>query len=116
MSKHVSKSLDWDLVIPLACTAYHFLPNEHSKESSFFLMFGRDPIVPLNLLSMPTIRYLGNNENILSIEALKNMYQLIASNLKQAQKKRDTIAPIADRKLSEGDSILLKDQSAGVGH
>ena len=31
MSKHVSKSLEWDQVIPLACAAYNFLPNEHSK-------------------------------------------------------------------------------------
>ena len=44
MSKHVSKSHEWDQVIPLAYTAYNFLPNEHSKESIFFLMFGRDPL------------------------------------------------------------------------
>ena len=45
MSKHVLKSLEWDQVVPLTCTAYNFLPNEHSKESPFFLMFGRDPTV-----------------------------------------------------------------------
>ena len=53
-------------------------------------MFGRDCIVLLNSLLTPTIRYLGTNENILSLENLKNMYQLIARNLEQAQKKRDT--------------------------
>ena len=37
MSKHVSKSLSWDQVVPLACAAYTFLPNEHSKESPFSL-------------------------------------------------------------------------------
>ena len=42
------------------------------------------------------------------------MYQLIASNLEQARKKRDTTAPIHDRKLSKGDSILLKDHTASV--
>ena len=42
------------------------------------------------------------------------MYQLIASNLEQAQKKRDSKAPVLDRKLSEGDSSLLKDHTAGV--
>ena len=39
------------------------------------------------------------------------MYQLIASNLGQDQKKRNTKAPRPDRKLSEGDSILLKDHT-----
>ena len=76
MSKHVSKSLGWDQVVLLACTAYNFLPNEHSKESPFFLMFGRDPIVLPNSLLMHTVRYLGTDENLLSLEALKNMYQL----------------------------------------
>ena len=72
-------------VVPLACAAYTSLPNEHSKESPLFLMFGRDPIVLLNSLLMPTIRYLGTDENTHSLEALKNMYQLIASNLEQAR-------------------------------
>ena len=34
---------DWDDVVPLACAAYNFLPNEYLRESQFFLMFGRDP-------------------------------------------------------------------------
>ena len=50
MSKHVSKSLEWNQVVPLACAAYNFLSNEHSRESPIFLMFGRDPIVLLNSL------------------------------------------------------------------
>ena len=33
------------------------------------------------------IRYLGMDENILSLEALKNMYQLMATNLELARKK-----------------------------
>ena len=42
------------------------------------------------------------------------MYQLIASNLEQARKKRDSKAPVHDRKLSKGDSVLLKNQTTGV--
>ena len=93
-------------MISLACTAYNFLPNKHSKESLFFLIFGRDPTALLNSLLTPTVTYLGTSESILSLEALKNMYQLIASNLEQTQKKRDTKALMPDRKLSEGDSVL----------
>ena len=50
ISKHISPQLEWTSVVPLACTAYNFLPNEHSKESPFFLMFGRDSVLPLNKL------------------------------------------------------------------
>ena len=78
--------MEWDDVVPLACAAYNFLPNEHSRESPFFLMFGRDPKLPLNTLLQPKIRYLGDNENLLSLEALKNIYQLVAENLKSKSK------------------------------
>ena len=55
ISKHISPQLEWDDLIPLACAAYNFIPNEHSKESPFFLMFGRDPVLPLNTLLEPKI-------------------------------------------------------------
>ena len=70
ISKHVSPQLDWTNVIPLACAAYNFLFNEHSKESPFFLMFGRDAVLPLNSLLSPQMRYLGNDLNFLSLELI----------------------------------------------
>ena len=71
ISKHIAPQLEWDDLVPLACTAYNFIPNEHSKKSPFFLMFGRDPVLPLNTLLEPKIRYLGNDINVLSLEAMK---------------------------------------------
>ena len=59
IAKHIAPQLEWNDLVPLACAAYNFIPNEHSKESPFFLMFGRDPILPLNTLLEPKIRYLG---------------------------------------------------------
>ena len=47
-------------------------------------MFGRDPTVLLNSLLVPTVQYLGTDENIPSLEALEIMYHLIASDLEQA--------------------------------
>ena len=79
ISKHIAPQLEWDDLVPLACAAYNFIPNEHSKESPFFLMFGRDPVLPLNTLLEPKIRYLGEDINVLSLDAMKNMFE-IASN------------------------------------
>ena len=84
IAKHVAAQLEWDVLVPLACTAYNFIPNECSKESPFFLVFGRDPILPLNTLFSPKIRYLGNNINILSLEAMKNMFEIASTNLRNA--------------------------------
>ena len=69
---------------PLACAAYNFIPNEHSCESPFFLMFGRDPVLPLNSLLTPSYRYLGNDANMLSLESLRNMHHIAAENLCEA--------------------------------
>ena len=88
IAKHIAPQLEWDDIVPLAYAVYNFLPNEHSRKSPFFLMFGRDPPLPLTKLLKPKIRYLGNDENILSLEALKNMYQLVVTNLKYAREKR----------------------------
>ena len=104
--------VEWDDVIPLACAAYNFLPSEHSKESPFFLMFGRDAILPLNKLIQPQVRYLGNDENILSMQALKNIYDVVARNLKLAWAKLTDNAKPVETKLKEGDLVLIKDHTA----
>ena len=84
IAMHVAPQLKWDVLVPLACAAYNFIPNKHSKESPFFLMFGRDPVLPLNMLLGPKMRYLGNDMNILLLDAMKNMFGIAATNLKMA--------------------------------
>ena len=82
ISEHIAPQLEWDDLVPLACAAYNFIPNEHSKESPFFLMFGRDPILPLNTLLEPKIRYLCNDINVISLDVMKNMFKIVATNFK----------------------------------
>ena len=113
-SPNVSSQLDWTSVIPLACAAYNFLPNEHSKKSPFFLMFGRDAVLPLNSLLSPQLRYLGNDLNVLSLEALKNMFHITTENLHRARNHRDSIPPKQlPHHFTEGDTILIKNHTAG---
>ena len=110
----MSPQLDWTNVIPLACAAYNFLPNEHSKESPFFLMFGRDAVLPLNSLLSPQMCYLGNDLNVLSLEALKNMFHIAAENLHCARAHHgSTIPKQLPHHFTEGDTILIKHHTAG---
>ena len=114
IAKHVSSQLEWTSVIPLACAAYNFLPNEHSKESPFFLMFGRDAVLPLNSLLSPQLCYLGNDLNVLSLEALKNMYLIVTENLCKAHTHRDSTLPKhLPHHFSAGDTVLIKNHTAG---
>ena len=85
MAKHLSPGLEWDEVCPIVTVAYNFLPNQHAQESPFFLMFGRDPRIPLTEALRPRLRYLGNDDVILSLEALKNMYLIVTENLRSAR-------------------------------
>ena len=105
--------LEWDVLVPLVCAAYNFIPNEHSKESPFFLMFGRDPALPLNTLLGPKMRYLGNDMNILSLEAMKNMFEIAATNLKMARERGDHKSNPIPSKLQPGDTVLVQNHTKG---
>ena len=61
----------------------------------------------------PQIRYLGNNENILFIQALKNMYQLVAENLQKARKRMSPANFPQTNKLKTEDSVMIKEHTAG---
>ena len=113
ISKHVSPQLEWDELVLLACAAYNFLPNEHSKESPFFLMFGRDPVLPLNTLLQPKVRYMGSDKNLISLETMKNVYEVAATNLKIACEKGDPQRPIPQTKLQPGDTVLIQNHNKG---
>ena len=102
-----------DDLVPLACVAYNFIPNEHSKESPFFLMFGRDLVLPLNTLLEPKIRYMGNDINIISLETMKNLYEVAATNLKLAQEKGDPQEQPPPTKLQPGDTVLIQNHNKG---
>ena len=113
ISKHIAPQLEWDDLVPLACAAYNFIPNEHSKESPFFLMFGRDPVLPLNTLLEPKIRYLGNDFNVLSLDAMKNMFEIAATNLKLARERGDPQDQPLSNKLQPGDTVLVQNHVKG---
>ena len=114
ISKHIAPQLEWDDLVPLACAAYDFISNEHSKESPFFLMFGRDPILPLNTLLEPKVRYLGNDINVLSLEAMKNMFEITATNLKLAWERGDPKEQPLSNKLQQGDTVLVQNHVRGL--
>ena len=76
-------------------------------------MFDREARIPLDTMFQSQIRYLGNDENILSIQALKNMYQLVAENLQKARKRMSPISFPQPNKLKTEDSVMIKDHTAG---
>ena len=76
-------------------------------------MFGRDPVLPLNTLLEPKIRYMGTDFNIISLETMKNLYEVATTNLKMAQEKGDPQEPPPPTKLHPGDTVLIQNHNKG---
>ena len=53
IAKHVAPQLEWDVLIPLACAAYNFIPNEYSKESPSLSYVWQRPYLALKYIARP---------------------------------------------------------------
>ena len=81
IGKHINYGLEWDELTPMAMAFYNFFPNCNARESAFFVMFGRDPINKLNMLLHSARRYFHDDNGLPNLEALKNIYQVVAQQL-----------------------------------
>ena len=62
------------------------------------------------------MRYLGSDINILSLEAMKNMFQIVATNLKMIQERGDPKDNPLPSKLQPGDTVLVQNHTKGPFH
>ena len=77
-------------------------------------MFGRDAVLPLNSLLSLQMHYLGNDLNVLSLEALKNMLHIATENLQRAHMCCDSTLPKQlPHCFTEGDTVLIKNHTTG---
>ena len=81
IGKHINHGLEWDELTPMAMACYNFFPNCNARESVFFIMFGRDPINKLNMSLHSARRYFHNDNGLPNLEALKNIYEVVAQQL-----------------------------------
>ena len=83
------------------------LPNQYSRKSPFFIMFGRDALTNLQHLIKHKLRYMSTSELILDLEVMSNIYQAQIHNLKLASQwviEDQKPVPIPD--ISTGDFSL----------
>ena len=99
--------------MPSATASYNWLPNQHSKESPFFVMFGQDALTNLQHLISPKLRYMGTNDLILNLELMSSIYQVQIHNLKLARQcviEDQRLVP--NPKIKTGDLVLVKDHTS----
>ena len=81
ISKHINHGLEWNELTPMATACYNFFPSCNARESAFFIMFRRDAIHKLNMLLHSARRYFHDDNGLPNLEALKNIYQVVAQQL-----------------------------------
>ena len=115
IAEHMRAGLEWDEVTAMATTIYNYFPNMSAKESAFFLMYGRDPLNKLSAILNAPRRYLGDATGFPDLEALKNMYQMVAQQLIHSREryvKSNRYNKIPDHGILVGDLFLVKDHTA----
>ena len=109
IAKHIINNMEWDEFTDLATAAYNFVPNISLKESPFFLMFGRDPYIPLNNLLSQAMRYIGTDEGIPNLEALQNLLQMTTTQMEYAATKRNqSFKPVKPHDFKVDDLLLVR--------
>lgn len=113
ISHFVSNFMEsWDEILPYALMAYRNQPHEATKESPYFLMFGRDMELPIHLTINDHVLRYDLDENYAS-EMLKKMqisHELAKENLAKSIESR--YAKHNSRKLKRefqlGDLVFMK--------
>ena len=115
IAKHINHGLEWDKLTPMATACYNFFPNCSEGESAFFIMFRRDPINKLNMMLHVARRYFHDDNGLPNLEALKNIYQVVAQQLLNSQEryiKKHHNQQQSEPQLQAGDLILIKNHTA----
>ena len=115
IGKHINYRLEWDELTPMATACYNFFPNCSARESAFFVMFGRDPINKLNMLLHAARHYFHDDNGLPNLEALKNIYQVVAQQLLNSREryvKKHHNQQRSESPVQAGDLILIKNNTA----
>ena len=113
LAKHISRHREWDDVVPLVTALHNWLPNQHSKESPFFIMFGRDALTNLSQLTNPNLRYMGTEDLILDLKLMSNIFQTQIHNLRLAREHIiEGQQPVTKPDIVVGALVLVRDHTS----
>ena len=91
LAKTVRTGVEWEERLPYVLFAYRATAQASTEESPFFLLYGRDPQQPTELVLTPAaVRENVNLDDykLRMVQSMNEAWNLAQSNLKKAQKKQ----------------------------
>ena len=100
----------WDLFLNQALAAIRFNVSESSKFSPFFLLYNRDVVLPVDNISKPRRRYVGEEMHQIALQEQHKSFVAVRNHLRKAKKRQ---AKYADRgtktiEFKVGDPVYYK--------
>ncbi len=77
----------WNRYIPALLMAYRTSVNETTRFTPYFLLYGRDPILPMDTLLEPKLKYMGDEYVPTMLERLHKAYTVTKDNMQEARDK-----------------------------
>lgn len=112
LNASIAKSIEtnqreWDQHLPGVLSSYRVSVHDSTKFSPFFLMYGRDPVLPMDTLLEPKMRYMGEEYVPTMLQRLNEAYAEARDNTAQVRQKNRRLRN-KDTKLPEfhvGDPV-----------
>ena len=105
LSMFVSKhQKDWDVFIPAALMAFRTSPNETTGESPFYLLYGREPLLPMDVSLLPPAdpaSLIAEHRRQL-VKQIELAQQIAKENIMRTQQK---MKAYYDKRASEPDFV-----------
>ena len=114
LSKKVEGNPDtWDIHLNSVLAAMRTNVNDSTQFSPFFLVYGRHPVLPLDNLLKPRLKYMGEERHELSLQEQHKAFVMVHRNVRAAQNKNKALADKKshDTEYKIGDSVYYKNHN-----
>ena len=111
LSKRVQENVQqWDVHLNMSLAAIRFCTSETSKHTPFFLLFNRDPILPIDNLLKPRRKYQGEDYHKIILEEQHKSFKKVCAQIQKSKRRQADYANknTKDIKFEINDPVYYK--------